>query len=110
MLPFYEEWMSRSTCEYLICTNEGRHLEYRNYRDSYWKPIFHSLGMYEHKCHDTRHSCATLLNDANVELFHSQKILGHVPNCLTQQVYIHLPMEELIKDIDKIHNVIFEDR
>lgn len=107
VLPFYEEWMNRSQSEYLICTNDNKHLEYRNYRDSYWKPIFHSLGIYEHKCHDTRHTCATLLNDANVELFHTQKILGHVPNCLTQQVYIHLPLEELIKDIDKIHNVIF---
>lgn len=107
VLQFYEEWMNRSQCEYLICTNDNRHFEYRNYRDSYWKPIFSSLGINEHKCHDTRYTCATLLNDAMVEVFHIQKILGHSPSCLTLQVYVHLPIEKLIIDIDKIHNVIF---
>lgn len=106
VLPFYEEWLERSKCEYLLSTLENRHLEYRNYRDSYWKPIFHSLGMNEHKAHDTRHSCATYLEKAKVELFHIQKILGHSPNCITHKVYTHLEVKELVEDIDKIHSVI----
>lgn len=103
---FYEEWMQNSQSDYLICTLDNKHLEYRNYRDSYWKPIFISLGMNEHKAHDTRHSCATYLERARVDLFHTQRILGHSPQCITRGVYTHLDIETLVDDIDKLHNAI----
>lgn len=37
IVPFFEYWINKNDCEYLISTPDGKHFEYRNYYDSYWK-------------------------------------------------------------------------
>ena len=76
VLPFFEYWYNLNDCEYLLSTPEGKHFEYRNYYDSYWKPLIEQLGM-SHRPHDTRHTCISLLAEAGVDDRMVKKIVGH---------------------------------
>lgn len=56
----------------------------------------------EHLPHDGRHTCATLLDNAEVPLKISQLILGHTSQDITNRVYNHKTIQQLIDAIDKI--------
>lgn len=84
--------------EYLIMLN-GRKVQYRyalkllgEYMEG--KPI-------EHTFHDTRHTCATLLEKNDIPLLHRKSILGHAKTDVTD-MYTHVSIEQLIEDINKI--------
>ncbi len=100
ILPFFRYWLDRD-CKYLICTPENKPFTYRNYYDSYWKPLLKELNM-KHKPHDTRHTFITLLTAAKVDERFIQKLAGHKGQNVTRNVYTHLEIQELIKEIDKI--------
>ena len=102
MLPYYKAWYESSDCEYLIHTPDHKHFEYRNYYDSYWTPLMESLG-FEHKPHDTRHTCISMLAEAHVDQTMIKKIVGHSgAMTLTERVYTHLDTEALVAAINKI--------
>lgn len=102
IMPFFEYWYNKNDCPYLISTPDAQHFEYRNYFDSYWKPLLKHIGMESHRPHDTRHTCISMLTAAKVDERFIQKIVGHKGQNVTQQVYTHLEIEELITEIDKI--------
>ncbi len=102
IMPFFEYWYNKNDCPYLISTPDAQHFEYRNYFDSYWKPLLKRIGMESHRPHDTRHTCISMLTAAKVDERFIQKIVGHKGQNVTQQVYTHLEIEELITEIDKI--------
>lgn len=99
--PFFEYWYHLNTCEYLISTPEGKHFSYRNYYDSYWKPLMEVLGM-PHRPHDARHTCISMLTVAGVSDKIIKKIVGHKGQGVTEVVYTHFEIEELIEAINKI--------
>ena len=102
VLPYYKAWYESSDCEYLIHTPDHKHFEYRNYYDSYWTPLMESLG-FEHKPHDTRHTCISMLAEAHVDQTMIKKIVGHSgAMTLTERVYTHLDTEALVEAINKI--------
>ncbi len=98
---FFEYWYNLNDCEYLLSTLEGEHFKYRNYYDSYWCPLMESLKM-EHRPHDTRHTCISLLTVAGVSDKIIKKIVGHKGQGVTEIVYTHFEIEELIDAINKI--------
>lgn len=102
IMPFFEYWYNKNDCPYLISTPDAQHFEYRNYFDSYWKPLLKHIGMESHRPHDTRHTCISMLTAAKVDERFIQKIVGHKGQNVTRQVYTHLEIEELITEIDKI--------
>ena len=102
ILPFVEYWMNRNDCEYLISTPDAEQMIYRNYYDTYWKPLLKNFDMDSHRPHDTRHTCVSLLTAAKVDERFIQKIVGHKGQNVTTQVYTHLEIQELINEIDKI--------
>ena len=99
--PFFEYWYNLNDCEYLLSTPEGEHFKYRNYYDSYWKPLLNAVGM-KHRPHDTRHTCVSLLTVAGVSDKVIKKIVGHKGQGVTEVVYTHFEIEELIDAINKI--------
>lgn len=101
VLPFFEYWMNKNDCEYLLSTPDGNGFDYRNYYDSYWTPLMDVLN-FNHTPHDTRHTCISLLTAAKVDERFIQKIVGHKGQNVTQIVYTHLEIQELIAEIDKI--------
>ena len=55
----------------------------------------------KHYFHDTRHTCASLMEKAGIELLHRKLILGHSTPDITDR-YTHVEKEVLIEDINKI--------
>ena len=102
VLPFYKAWYESSDCEYLLHTPQNQHFDYRNYYDSYWTPLMKNLG-FDHKPHDTRHTCVSMLVEAHVDQTMIKKIVGHSgAMTLTEKVYTHLDVEALVEAINKI--------
>lgn len=102
VLPFYKAWYESSDCEYLLHTPQNQHFDYRNYYDSYWTPLMESIG-FDHKPHDTRHTCVSMLVEAKVDQTTIKKIVGHSgAMTLTEKVYTHLDVEALVEAINKI--------
>lgn len=104
VIPFFEYWMNKETkSDFLITTREGRYFYDRNYRDSYWKPLIEEMGLNsDHRPHDTRHTCVSLLTKAGIDERTIKKIVGHAGKGVTEQVYTHFEMEQLIKAMDLI--------
>lgn len=102
VLPYFEYWYNKNNCEYLLSTPEGKHFIYRNYYDSYWKPLVEQIGMETHKPHDTRHTTVSLLTAANVDDKIIKKIVGHKGQSVTETVYTHFEINQLINAIDLI--------
>lgn len=103
-LPFFQYWMNKeSKCDYLITTREGRYFYDRNFRDSYWTVILNDMGLNkDHKPHDTRHTCVSLLTKAGIDERIIKKIVGHSGKSVTEIVYTHIDMQQLLEAIDKI--------
>lgn len=55
-----------------------------------------------HLPHDGRHTCATMLDNAGVNLKVSQLILGHSAKNITTRVYTHKTIAQLIEAINRI--------
>lgn len=58
------------------------------------------LGITNHTVHDTRHTTASLLSDADVNPVSIKTILGHTNYNLTAKIYTHKSVTELKKAID----------
>lgn len=101
ILPIVKYWYDKNDCEYLISTPEEQHFSYRNYYDSYWKPFMQQLN-FEHRPHDCRHTCVSLLSESGVDERMIKKIVGHKGQGVTQQVYTHFDIAALVDAIDKI--------
>ncbi len=101
VLPFFEYWYNLNDCEYLLSTPEGEHFMYRNYYDSYWMPLVETLNM-QHRPHDTRHTCVSMLTVAGVDDKVIKKIVGHKGQSVTEVVYTHFEIEELLEAINRI--------
>ena len=101
IMPFMEAWMNRNDCEYLISNPSGGHFSYRNYYDSYWTPLVQQISV-THTPHDTRHTCITMLKNAGVEERIIKRIVGHKGQGVTETVYTHYELQQLLDAIDLI--------
>ncbi len=102
VLPFFKNWYKANESEYLLTTTDNKYFTYRNYYDSYWKPLVEELNL-NHLPHDTRHTTVSLLAKAKVEQTTIKKIVGHSgAMSLTEKVYTHLDVKELLDAINKI--------
>jgi len=100
IVPFFEFWISKKS-DYLICTPDGRHFLYRNFYDSYWRPIMDALSL-KYTPHCTRHTCISLLTEAGVDERIIQQIVGHKGQNVTQVVYTHIDLPNKLEAINKI--------
>ncbi|MDD6086065.1 MAG: site-specific integrase [Oscillospiraceae bacterium] len=97
----FKKWYSED-CEYLLHTPDGKHFTYRNYYDSYWTPVMELIGS-THKPHDTRHTCISMMTEKEVSPTLIKKIVGHSgAMSLTEKVYTHVNVQELLEAINKI--------
>ena len=102
VLPFFKAWYNDTDSEYLLHTENGEQFKYRNYYDSYFVPLMENLG-FDKTTHCCRHTCISMLAEAHVEQTTIKKIVGHSgAMTLTEKVYTHLDVKELIDAINKI--------
>lgn len=103
VLPFYATWYNDcSSCEYLIHTMDSEHFTYHNYYINIFKPLLHRLHI-DRTPHCCRHTTISMLADAHVDQTIIKKIVGHAgAMTLTERVYTHLDIHELITAINQI--------
>lgn len=84
-----------------LFTNEhGNRLTYANFR-KHWLRVTDKLGL-TNLPHDCRHTFATLMNNANANDVAVKRIMGHSIQDITEGVYTHKDLEQLLKAIDLI--------
>lgn len=100
VIPIWQRFLSSSS-EYAVCTPKAQPVIYRTYQD-YFKKKMLQLHM-EHRIHDTRHTCISLLTQADVNPTTIKMIVGHTgAMSLTERVYTHLDKKILIDAINLI--------
>lgn len=89
--------------EYLAMSKKDKKplFTYDRLRAQIWErsPILSKMA---HLPHDGRHTCATLLSDADINKKTIQLILGHASKDITDRVYTHKTISQLIDAINKI--------
>lgn len=86
--------------EYLLTDYDGP-LPYGSLNWRYWTPLMAKLNL-DHLPHDGRHTCATLLDNADVNKTIVKKILGHAGDDVTEKVYTHKTIQQLVEAINLI--------
>ncbi len=99
ILPLIQNRMNDK--EYLILNDKGKPTKYSNYRREKFDKLMKMLNM-DHTPHDTRHTFATLLNNADANSTSITKLIGHKNFTTTEKIYTHKNIEELKKAIEKI--------
>lgn len=115
IMPFFEKWMT-SDSAYLISKPNGKSFNYEYYYNKIWKIEMVEMGFGEfyqkenvkkesykgHRPHDTRHTCASLLAQKEVDERIIKQIIGHKGKNITETVYTHIDMETKLDAINKI--------
>lgn len=101
IFPYIEAlYNSRPKATFLVENDDGP-LNYDKLRLRYWEPIMNMFGM-NHRPHDGRHTCATLMDNAGLNEVIRKKILGHAGKDVTEKVYTHKSIQQLVEAINKI--------
>lgn len=97
--PLIERRMSDS--KYLILNSKGQQMKDSTFRKNWWNPLMYELNM-NHRPHDARHTFASLMDNADANKLSIKKIMGHASQDITDKVYTHKDIDELIKAVDLI--------
>ena len=78
--------------------------KYRNYYDSYWKPLIENLNLGYYTPHCTRHTYISILAKARIDQTSIKKIVDHAgAMTLTERVYTHLNIGALIDAVNQMY-------
>ena len=99
ILPLIENRIMYSK-NYLI-EQDNKKIKYAAFRRDFLK-LMKFLKFKKHSLHDTRHTFATIINNAGANTTSIKTIIGHSDFKLTEKVYTHKDIIELKKAIDKI--------
>ena len=98
--PLVERYYNMNR-EYLIPNTEGKQFCYTNYAQKKFAKIMEQLGM-THLPHDTRHTFASLADTYDVKKLVIKRIMGHQDKDITDRVYTHKDISELLEEVNKI--------
>lgn len=87
--------------EYLVTNHENDKMSYYVYYHERWKKIMGQLEM-DHRPHDCRHTFATLMDNAGANKLSIKRIMGHASKDITDKVYTHKDIEQLLIAIDTL--------
>ena len=96
ILPLVKEQLGDN--KWLVQSNRGVAMSYRNASD-YINKFFKELKM-EHKIHDTRKTCVSLLHSAGIPMETIRVIVGHSGKGVTEKVYLYKEPKELVDIIN----------
>ena len=87
--------------KFLIPNFKNEEMKYSNYKREKYDNIMEQLNM-THLPHDGRHTCATLLDRAGANKVAIKRILGHSSPDVTDKVYTHKDIHDLLEAIELI--------
>ena len=88
--------------EYFFFNKKGGKYNYPNFFEQF-QTMLELLNLERHTIHDTRHTFATLLNNANANSTSIIKLIGHSDFSMTENVYTHKDIEELRKAVNLLN-------
>ena len=88
--------------EYFIFTKTFNQMSYMSFRYIF-ESILSKVGLQRHTIHDTRHTFATMLNNADANSTSIIKLIGHSDFSTTENIYTHKDIEELRKAINLLN-------
>ena len=86
---------------FLVPNFKGEEMKYSNFKREKYDNVMEQLQM-NHLPHDGRHTCATLLDRAGANKVSIKRILGHASSDITDSVYTHKDIQDLLEAIDLI--------
>lgn len=103
IIPLLEKRIDGASEEDLIFVNRhGNKFDSPAYQASFLTPMFSALNMQVHTPHECRHSFATYAASSKLNPVLVKKIIGHSAQDITQDIYTHAFIEDLIEEIDKL--------
>ena len=97
--PFVEGFMDTDS-RYLIKGMKAERVTKTNIYKPYYKDVvWHGL---DHNPHDARHTCVSLLTEAEVDERVIRAIVGHAGQGVTEKVYTHISLEKKLEAINLI--------
>lgn len=100
--PFFSEFLARSVGGWLICNDNGSHIAYNNFVSRNLPRINKAVGC-NHRFHDTRHSFISQCTECGIDSLYIKRIVGHVSQDVTRDVYTHVQIERLHEELRKFH-------
>lgn len=88
--------------EYFVKGDTTTQLSYSTFKPRFIK-LLKELGLQEHTIHDTRHTFATMLNNANANSTSIVRLIGHSNFSTTENIYTHKDTEELRKAVELLN-------
>jgi len=99
IIPFVQTLYNPKSL-YLLHHNFKRYT--RNlFVEEIWEPVNTLLG-FQHLPHDTRYTCASLMDRAGVNENSKKTILGHAKEGVTNKVYVEKDLQDLLEAINMI--------
>src|SRR5690606_21760603 len=97
---FVEELVLKGQ-EFLVTNNENKQMTYHNFYNEHFKKTMEQLEL-KHKPHDCRHTFATLMDNCGANKLSIKRIMGHASKDITDKVYTHKDIEQLLIAIDML--------
>jgi len=100
---YVRDWYSSRPSLDRLIHRDGRPISVDYYRKSIFYPVLERAGIERHLTpHATRHTFATLLDEAKVNTKHIQELIGHSDYATTANTYTHPQVDELRQAIEAI--------
>ena len=100
ILPIIESRVADARGEFLFGSKEGKKISYANYKQLFFCDFMSRFGM-NHTPHECRHTFATIGAASGLNPVLLKKIIGHASSDITEGVYTHAYIEDLVKERDK---------
>lgn len=101
IMPFVQKWYDKKS-DYLLCQENGKRIIYRTFAEYQWEPLMQQLGTIDHKPHDTRRTCISLLTEAEVDPRILRQIVGHKGTSIAEKYYTDIALSVKLAAINKI--------
>lgn len=85
----------------LLITEDNAGLPYNRYLHDHWQEIMDMFEM-SHLPHDCRHTFASRADTVGMNKLCIKRIMGHSTSDITDKVYTHKEIAELIKEVNKL--------
>ena len=96
VLPFFASRMAGDS-DYLF-PGKSSHMSDGSFRQYIWRPAMNAIGS-DHKPHDTRHTCVTLLTERGVDDRIIKSIVGHSGQSITA-LYTHIEIQPMLDAVN----------
>lgn len=100
IMPFFEKRIYSQSSEWLFPGNDNERLSYSTYKYTFYNKMIEDLKL-DHNPHDCRHTFATYAAKSKMDRLLVKRIMGHSSKDLTEDVYTHSFIEDIVKEIDK---------